>query len=132
VRWSFESPPSGKREKLERYLDEVIEPSLPVLPYDGPAAEGHAAERARLTRAGQTPAFVDGQIAAVAAVNRLTVVTLNVAHFRSFRGPRSGGDSQLVVAGGREGPSVPLQGQEPGYRSFARSTAHSPDRPFIR
>jgi len=78
-------PRSSRREKLERYL-EAIEPSLPVLPYDAEAAEWHAAERARLQRAGRTPSFVDGQIAAVAAVNQLAVVTLNVAHFRDFRG----------------------------------------------
>jgi tRNA(fMet)-specific endonuclease VapC len=79
-------PPSARREKLERYLREVIEPSLPVLPYDQEAAEWHAAERARLTSAGRTPAFVDGQIAAVAAVHRLTVVTLNPSHFEPFDG----------------------------------------------
>jgi tRNA(fMet)-specific endonuclease VapC len=78
-------PRSSRREKLEQYL-ETIEPSLPILPYDAGAAEWHAAERARLRRAGRSPSFVDGQIAAVAAVNDLTVVTLNVAHFRSFRG----------------------------------------------
>lgn len=79
-------PPSARRKKLERYLDEVLEPSLPVLPYDARAADWHAGERARLTRAGRTPAFVDGQIAAVAAVNRLALVTLNLQHFRDFRG----------------------------------------------
>ena len=34
---------------------------------------------------GRTPAFVDGQIAAVAAVNDLTVVTLNPRQFRPFQ-----------------------------------------------
>ena len=79
-------PPSARREKLEQYLGEVLEPSLLVLPYDAQAAEWHAAERARLTSAGRTPAFVDGQIAAVAAVNRLAVVTLNPSHFTPFHG----------------------------------------------
>jgi len=79
-------PPSTKRQMLERYLEEVLEPSLPVLPYDREAAEWHAEERARLTSMGRTPAFVDGQIAAVAAVNDLTVVTLNPRQFRPFQG----------------------------------------------
>ncbi|HVR31040.1 MAG TPA: type II toxin-antitoxin system VapC family toxin [Thermoanaerobaculia bacterium] len=79
-------PPSAKRQKLEAYLENVLGPSLPVLPYDAKAAEWHAAERARLTSAGRTPAFVDGQIAAVAAVNQLTVVTLNPRQFRPFQG----------------------------------------------
>ena len=78
-------PPSTKRQMLERYLEEVLEPSLPVLPYDREAAEWHAEERARLTSMGRTPAFVDGQIAAVAAVNDLTVVTLNPRQFRPFQ-----------------------------------------------
>jgi tRNA(fMet)-specific endonuclease VapC len=81
-------PRSSRREKLERY-SEMIEPALPVLPYDAGAAEWHASERARLRRAGRTASFVDGQIAAVAAVNGLAVVTLHVAHFRSFRASRS-------------------------------------------
>lgn len=78
-------PRSSRRQKLERYL-ETIAPSLPVLPYDTGAAEWHAAERARLQRAGRSPPFVDGQIAAVAAVNQLAVVTLKAAHFKNFRG----------------------------------------------
>jgi tRNA(fMet)-specific endonuclease VapC len=79
-------PPSARREKLERYLEEVLEPSLPVLPYDQQAAEWHAGERARLTSTGRTPSFVDGQIAAVAAVHQLAVVTLNPSHFEPFEG----------------------------------------------
>lgn len=79
-------PPSARREKLERYMKAVLEPSLPVLPYDQRAAEWHGEERARLTSAGRTPAFVDGQIAAVAAIHRLTVVTLNPSHFQPFEG----------------------------------------------
>jgi tRNA(fMet)-specific endonuclease VapC len=78
-------PRSARRDHLERYLNEVLEPALPVLPYDALAAAWHAAERARLTLAGRTPAFVDGQIAAVAAVNDLRLVTLNQAHFTVFR-----------------------------------------------
>lgn len=79
-------PESARRETIETYLTEVLEPSLPILPYGSEAAAWHAAERARLTSEGRTPAFVDGQIAAVAAVNGLSIVTLNPAHFQSFRG----------------------------------------------
>ena len=48
------------------------------------AADWHAAERARLTGLGRTPPFVDGQIAAIAHVNGLVLVTANVADFRHF------------------------------------------------
>lgn len=81
-------PPSTRRRLLERYLDEVLRPSLPVLPYDDEAAEWHAEQRARLAGEGRTPPFVDGQIAAVAAVHQLAVVTLNPSDFRLFEGLR--------------------------------------------
>ena len=77
-------PVSAKRDKIEDYLNEVVAVTMPVLPYDQRAAEWHAAERARLVAAGKTPSFADGQIAAVAAANELTLVTLNVSHYREF------------------------------------------------
>lgn len=81
-------PPSAKRDAIQRYLDQVILPSMPILPYDQRSAEWHAAERARLAAAGKTPPFVDGQIAAVAAVNGLALVTRNMADFAHFQGLR--------------------------------------------
>ncbi len=75
---------SAKRTAIERYLDEVVAATMPVLAYDEPAAEWHAAERARLVLAGKTPSFVDGQIAAVAVTHELTLVTLNMADYRDF------------------------------------------------
>ncbi len=79
-------PPSKRREQLSAYLHDWLEPSLVVLPYDTPAAEWHAEQRARLSRIGKTPAFIDGQIAAVARVHDLVVVTSNVSDFRDFSG----------------------------------------------
>lgn len=78
--------PSRRRRAFERYLDEVVLPSVPILPYDAQAARWHASERARLTQAGKTPSFVDGQIAAIARVNNLAVVTANVKDFLAFDG----------------------------------------------
>ena len=75
---------SAKRTVIERYLTEVVQPSIPILPYDAAAAQWHAAERARLTAAGKTPAFAGGQIAAIAATTRLTLVTINVTDFTDF------------------------------------------------
>lgn len=77
---------SAKREAIERYLDEVIAVSVAILPYDEKAADWHAAERARLVADGCTPTFVDGQIAAIAAINGLTLVTLNRADYRNYHG----------------------------------------------
>lgn len=77
---------SRRREAIERYLDEVVGVSLPVLDYDRRAADWHALERARLVAAGRTPPFVDGQIAAIARVNDLILVTTNKADFQDFKG----------------------------------------------
>lgn len=79
-------PRGRRRNALEAYLEEVVHTTLPILPYDEAAATWHAGERARLAAAGQTAPFVDGQIAAVAAVHGLTLVTANTADFRKFRG----------------------------------------------
>lgn len=78
-------PNSNRRSVIERYLLEVIAPSMPVLPYDILAAEYHAAERARLASLGKTPSFPDGQIAAIAHANELILVTFNLSDFRDFR-----------------------------------------------
>ena len=55
-----------------------------ILPYDDRAAEWHAKERARLSSKGLTPSFVDGQIAAISAVNGLILITRNVNDFKQF------------------------------------------------
>lgn len=80
--------PSGSQRRLEvqEYLLDVVGPALPVLEYDAAAADWHAEERARLTRGGRTPSWPDGQIAAIAAVRGLTLVTANVADFSAFLG----------------------------------------------
>jgi tRNA(fMet)-specific endonuclease VapC len=78
-------PPSQRRDVIEQYLDDVVIASMPILNYDRSAAEWHARERARLAAAGQTPPFVDGQIAAIAFANSLTLVTFNEADFRRFQ-----------------------------------------------
>lgn len=80
----YRLPPSARRSAIQEYLDRVLRPSIPILPYDARAAEWHAAERARLTATGRAPPFADGQIAAVARTNDLVIVTSNVADFARF------------------------------------------------
>ncbi len=61
---------------------------MPILDYDRAAAEWHASERARLAAKGETPPFVDGQIAAIARVHDLMLVTFNAGDFKRFEGIR--------------------------------------------
>jgi tRNA(fMet)-specific endonuclease VapC len=85
--FGMEKLPSGKRRDAVRsYLYEAVAAATPVLPYDAQAAEVHGRERARLERLGRPPAFADGQIAAIAIVNQLVLVTANVKDFSRFEG----------------------------------------------
>ncbi len=82
----YRLPRSRRRQQIEHYLNEVVLPYIPVLPYNQAAAEWHAAERARLMSLGQSPPFVDGQIAAIANVHDVTVATRNEGDFEGFTG----------------------------------------------
>lgn len=79
-------PPSRKRTAVAAFLESLSRAELPVLPYAAEAAEWHARERARLAAAGRTAPFVGGQIAAIAHVNGLVLVTRNTSDFRHFSG----------------------------------------------
>lgn len=85
--YGCERLPKGRRRiELETFLRDVVRPSFPVLPYDEAAATWHASERARLEQAGRLPPFVDGQIAAIASVAGLILVTANPKDFARFNG----------------------------------------------
>lgn len=81
-------PRSKRRAQIQEYLDTAILGALPIIPYDERAAAWHGRERARLEALGKTPSFTDGQIAAIAAVNQLTLVSRNSDDFRDFDGLR--------------------------------------------
>lgn len=79
--------PKGKRRAaLEEYLRDVVRGSFPNLAYDEAAATWHGEERARLEALGQPAPFVDGQIAAVAHVHGLVLVTTKDKDFVRFKG----------------------------------------------
>lgn len=78
-------PVSRRRSYLERFLRDVVLPSMPILPYGQAAATYHGRERARLRAIGRTPSFADGQIAAIASTNELVLVTRNMRDFESYR-----------------------------------------------
>jgi tRNA(fMet)-specific endonuclease VapC len=78
--------PRGKRRAaLETYLHDVVLASFPVLAYDEAAARWHGVERARLEGLGKPAPYVDGQIAAIAYVHELTLVTVNIKDFTRFK-----------------------------------------------
>jgi tRNA(fMet)-specific endonuclease VapC len=81
----YRLPASQKRNKIEKYLKDTIQPKIPILYYDDLAAEWFAQERARLVGLGKTPAYLDGQIAAISKVNNLILVTNNISDFIDFQ-----------------------------------------------
>jgi tRNA(fMet)-specific endonuclease VapC len=80
----YRLPTSKKRDKIEQYLNGIIQSHIPLLTYDTNAATWHAHERARLVALGQTPPFLDGQIAAIAKTNNLILVTGNISDYQNF------------------------------------------------
>lgn len=87
MRYGLARMPEGRRKQaLTGYLEHVLNQLFTILPYDREAALWHALKRARLAAQGRTPPFVDGQIAAIAMVNNLTLVTRNTDDFAGFDG----------------------------------------------
>ncbi len=78
-------PESRRRQVIAAYLQDEVETKLVILPYDAEAANWHAAERARLVGNGRTPPYLDGQIAAIAVVNDLILVTNNTSDYADFQ-----------------------------------------------
>ncbi len=81
----YRLPASTKRSVIEAYLNDVVARAIPILPYDQQAALWHAEERARLAQIGRPPPFADGQIAAVAVINGLRLVTFNRDDYAAFQ-----------------------------------------------
>lgn len=80
----YRLPDSDRRRAIQRYLVEVVAPSITILAYDEDAAEWHARERARLTALGRIPPFADGQIAAIAHRHEMVLVTFNTPDYAGF------------------------------------------------
>lgn len=78
-------PASKRKEQLQAYLEMLLMNGLIILPYDQLAADWYAKERARLQLQGKTCAYADGEIAAIAVSNKLTLVTRNIQDFQNFQ-----------------------------------------------
>ena len=79
-------PKSKRKQRVRYFIENAVQPNIPVIPFNSTAARWFAEERARLSQIGRTPPFADGQIAATAATNNLILVTRNVDGFINFDG----------------------------------------------
>ncbi|NOQ34422.1 MAG: PIN domain-containing protein [Methylococcaceae bacterium] len=77
-------PESKKRREILRYLDDFVYPKVPILPYDKQAAALHGDLQAELSLTGKTAPLIDGQIAAIAQLHGLILVTQNTRDFAHF------------------------------------------------
>lgn len=89
-----------RRDYLLEYLREVVRPSMPIVPYDAAAARWHGRARAALQREGLSTPFADGQIAAIAATEELTLVTQNTSDFEPFANLEETGAGEETALGG--------------------------------
>lgn len=86
LRYGVQRLPTGRRRDALTAWLQLVDERYAVLAYDRTAAEWHAEERARLMATGESESAADGQIAAVAATNGLTLVTRNLADFARYQG----------------------------------------------
>lgn len=74
-----------RRTQIENYLPHRVRPTLPILGFDAAAVRWQAEQRARLRSNGQTPAYPDSQVAAIAAANQCVLVTRNIGGFEVYQ-----------------------------------------------
>ena len=73
-----------RRNELESDLNLLCDDGFSILPFCQKSAEWLAEERVRLQAKGMVPAKYDSEIAAVASVNQLVLVTRNTEDFTMF------------------------------------------------
>lgn len=75
---------SRHKEALISYLEALEQGGLMILPYEKMAGQWLAQARGRLSRQGVVIPMMDGEIAAIAHTNQLTLVTRNVNDFANY------------------------------------------------
>jgi len=76
---------STRKTQLQSYLSTLQDNGLIIISYEKSAAEWFALQRASLKRQGKTVTYADGEIASIAAVNNLTLVTRNIDDFVNYK-----------------------------------------------
>jgi tRNA(fMet)-specific endonuclease VapC len=88
LRYGWLRMPAGqRRDAIGRFVQEVAG-QLPILPYDAASARIHAELRTLRESQGKTLPFVDGQVAAIAIAQGITLVTRNTPDFAKLPGLR--------------------------------------------
>lgn len=77
---------SKRKDSLLTYLKSLEHGGLIILPYEKKAGEWLAQERGRLSKQGITLPMMDGEIAAIAQTNKLTLITRNGHDFADYDG----------------------------------------------
>ncbi len=85
IKGVYQMPESKKRSKILHYVQDVVY-KLPVLPYTKAAAIWQGKETAHLQHIGKSPSFSDMQIASIAKINDLVLVTRNIIDFQYVTG----------------------------------------------
>ena len=80
-------PDSKRKQAIGIFIHDVVS-LLPIVPYDSQAARIHAEIRVEAQKSGQTLPFADGQIAAIAMSQGLSLVTRNTKDFEAIVGIR--------------------------------------------
>ena len=78
-------PQSSKKDKLSSFLNDYVQPSFPIIPYDIHAASINADITSRLLPIGKPTPILDTQIASIAIANNLILVTNNTRDFEVFQ-----------------------------------------------
>ena len=67
-------PDSARKQKINYFLKNVVQATIPILPHDQKAADWHAKQVKQQSKGISLP-FVDTQMAAIAYVNNFVLAT---------------------------------------------------------
>jgi tRNA(fMet)-specific endonuclease VapC len=77
LNWAYGNKSIARQSEIMNFIENVVL-KLKIYDYDANAAHWHSKEYYRLVSQGKTPSKLDGQIAAIAKVNELILVTRNI------------------------------------------------------